>query len=84
MVLYLCIALMSSFFLSVGLTYFVERTQKRIWSQYIEEETVLKQIEMEEQIPEFTGEVSRVGSYYMADMDNVIVEACDFISTWDV
>ena len=84
MVLYLCIALIISFFLSVGLTYFAERTQKRIWSQYIEEETVLKQIEMEEQIPEFTGEVSRVSSYAMTDMDNVIVEACDFISTWDV
>ncbi|MBD5543812.1 MAG: HAMP domain-containing histidine kinase [Lachnospiraceae bacterium] len=84
MVLYLCIALLISFFLSVGLTYAAERTQKRIWGQYIEEGTVLKQSEMEEQIPDSQVQVSRVSSYDMTDMDNVIVETCDFITTWDV
>ncbi|MCM1160694.1 MAG: HAMP domain-containing histidine kinase [Roseburia sp.] len=84
MVLYLCIALLTSFFLSVLLTYAAERTQKRIWGQYIEEGAVLKQIEMEEQMPDLEVEVSRVSSYIMTDRDNAIVEACDFITTWDV
>lgn len=35
-------------------------------------------------MPDLRVEVSRVSSYDMTDRDNVIVEACDFIITWDV
>lgn len=47
MVLYLCIALIISFFLSVGLTYSAERIQKRIWGRYTDEEAVWEKIEWE-------------------------------------
>ncbi len=84
MALYLCVALIASFFLSTGLTCLAEKIQKRIWSRYTDEEEVWEQIEMERRIPGLRVEAGRISSEEMTDMDNIIVESCDFIITWNV
>lgn len=80
--LYLVIALTSSFFLSASIVGDAERLQESIWLKYIDiDKYVQVSTNMEEQY-QYRLRISRISSYVMTDKDNQITETCDFLITW--
>lgn len=80
--LYLCIALTCSFFISAAVIAISEKVQYSIWYKYID-------IDKYSEIQIFAEEnyrvrlnIPRISSYNMSDKDNHIVETCDFLETW--
>lgn len=79
--LYLILSLLISFFLSAVIINAAEEVQKKVWFQYIDEETFYKRIKIEQSSPGFILEISRPNSQTLSKRDYYITEFCDFLIT---
>ena len=79
--LYMAVALFSSFMLSAVIVRIAEQTQRRIWWKYIDKEAL---IEAEQKAHGYIVEIPRPGSYKMTQSDVFVSELCDFLGTYAV
>lgn len=81
--LYLMIALTSSFFLSAFVVASAKRVQKSIWTKYIDIDELNELEILADNLNErLFIDIPRISSYVMTDKDNQITETCDFLTTW--
>ena len=80
--LYMTAALLCSFLLSAVIIRIAERTQMRIWWNYVDEEAYFKAVEKEG--PDYVADIPRPGSYEMTPSDHFVSELCDFLQTYAV
>ena len=79
--LYMAVALFSSFMLSAVIVRIAEQTQRRIWWKYIDKEAL---IEAEQKAHGYIVEIPRPGSYEMTQSEVFVSELCDFLGTYAV
>jgi len=80
--LYMAAALLCSFILSAVIVRIAERTQMRIWWNYVDEDAYFKAVENEG--PDYVADIPRPGSYEMTPSDHFVSELCDFLQTYAV
>ncbi|MCI8800437.1 MAG: HAMP domain-containing histidine kinase [Lachnospiraceae bacterium] len=79
--LYMAVALLSSFMLSAVIVRIAEQTQRRIWWNYIDKEAL---IEAEQKAHGYIVEIPRPSSYEMTQSEFFVSELCDFLGTYAV
>ncbi len=80
--LYMAIALFSSFLLSAVIGRIAARAQMHIWWNYVDEEAYFKAVEREG--PNYVADIPRPRSYEMTQADLLGSELCDFLQTYTV
>lgn len=80
--LYMAIALFSSFLLSAVIGRIAARAQMHIWWNYVDEEAYFKAVEREG--PNYVADIPRPLSYEMTQADLLGSELCDFLQTYTV
>ncbi|MEY8267699.1 HAMP domain-containing sensor histidine kinase [Lachnospiraceae bacterium 64-25] len=80
--LYMAIALFSSFLLSAVISRIAARAQMHIWWNYVDEEAYFKAVEREG--PNYVADIPRPLSYEMTQADLLGSELCDFLQTYTV
>ncbi|MEY8519284.1 HAMP domain-containing sensor histidine kinase [Lachnospiraceae bacterium 29-84] len=78
--LYMAVALFCSFFLSAVIARIAERTQMRIWWNYVDEEAYFEAVAKEG--PGYVADIPRPNAYEMTRLDHFVSELCDFLQTY--
>ena len=81
-ILYMCVALVCSFFLAALTAWAAERIQDRIWWKYTDQGQYFEAQEMEDE--GFWVQIPRPNAYEMSEWDYNISELCDFLQTYSV
>lgn len=82
-VLYVAIALLLSFSLSIFIIYWAENVQKNIWSKYTDIEKMYENLMLLDKYG-IDVDIKRTNSFEMNEREVFVSELCDFLTTWTV
>lgn len=80
--LYMAVALLCSFLLSVAIARIASRTQMHVWWNYVDEEAYFKTIASKG--PDSVADIPRPSAYEMTRSDHFVSELCDFAQTYTI
>ncbi|MDE6747898.1 MAG: HAMP domain-containing histidine kinase [Lachnospiraceae bacterium] len=80
--LYMAVALICSYILSVFIVGIATRTQMNIWWKYVDKEAFIKEVESKG--PYSVTNIPRPNRYEMTKSDCFVTELCDFLETYTI